>query len=109
MAVTDGSGREAWTSYRVLERLYCASFVEARLHTGRTHQIRVHLSEAGLPILGDATYGGAAPIAPRLMLHAVNLTFPHPISKNEISIQSPLPKDFFECLQALRSGDTRLG
>src|SRR6185437_16406389 len=57
MAVTDGSGREAWTSYRVLEHLREATLVEARLHSGRTHQIRVHFKHLGFPIVGDTTYG----------------------------------------------------
>src|SRR5438876_4326358 len=57
MAVTDGRGREAWTRYRVLERLREATLVEALLHTGRTHQIRVHFKHLGFPLVGDATYG----------------------------------------------------
>jgi 23S rRNA pseudouridine1911/1915/1917 synthase len=88
--------------------------------TGRTHQIRVHLSEAGLPILGDPLYearwqerirrdfpkrfsGDLA--GARLMLHAACLTFPHPISRKEISVSSPIPKDFHSCQARLLARD----
>jgi RluA family pseudouridine synthase len=94
-------GNYAETEFRVLERLGRTAWVEARPVTGRTHQIRVHLSEAGLPILGDATYGHRA-TAPRLMLHAACLTFPHPILSVESRIESPMPEDFLQCLQQLR-------
>src|SRR5580698_1957178 len=87
MAVTDGGGREAWTSWRVVERLRAATLVEAQLHTGRTHQIRVHFQHLGFPVAGDATYGGrqnarltelTGYAAPRQMLHARRLGFTHP-------------------------------
>jgi 23S rRNA pseudouridine1911/1915/1917 synthase len=100
-AVRSG-GDFAHTSFRVLEKLPQAFLIEASPHTGRTHQIRVHLSESSLPILGDATYGGNLKLAPRLMLHAVSLTFPHPIHQTQISICSPLPKDFTQCLKTLK-------
>src|SRR3954469_23001535 len=78
MAVTDGSGRESWTSYRVLERLEAATLMEALLHTGRPHQIRVHFQRLGYPVAGDLTYGArqnkrlielTGYSAPRQMLH----------------------------------------
>ncbi len=101
-------GDFAHTDFRLLEKLSGGLWVEARPLTGRTHQIRIHLSEDGLPILGDATYGGSDHIGtlsiPRLMLHAVDLTFPHPIHENRISIHSPLPEDFCRCLKALQKG-----
>jgi len=105
-------GDFAHTDFRLLEALGDRLWVEARPRTGRTHQIRVHLSEAGMPILGDSTYGGPGELGshkiPRLMLHAVSLTFPHPILKNEVTISSPLPKDFTSCLgrQPNSSGTT---
>lgn len=77
------------------------AWVEARPRTGRTHQIRVHLSEGGTPIVGDATYGGEREVAPRLMLHAASLTFPHPIHQTVLTVQSPLPEDFTQCLRKL--------
>ena len=106
-------GDPAHTDFRVLEEFHNAFgpktyWIEARPHTGRTHQIRVHLSESGLPILGDSTYGGVSQIGkiriPRMMLHAVSLTFPHPIHQNEIAIHSGVPGDFNQCLKALQKG-----
>jgi RluA family pseudouridine synthase len=102
-------GDSAHTDFRILAQAGRALYLEARPLTGRTHQIRVHLAEAGMPILGDATYGSresrelsSQARVPRLMLHAVNLTFPHPISNVEISVSSPLPEDFTQCLARLR-------
>ncbi|MGZ3688789.1 MAG: RluA family pseudouridine synthase [Bdellovibrionota bacterium] len=102
-------GDFAHTDFKILEVAGPALLIEARPLTGRTHQIRVHLSEGGLPILGDATYGGAQELpggsrVPRLMLHAVNLTFPHPVHQNQVSVTSPVPEDFTRCLQTLRNG-----
>lgn len=112
MAVTDAGGREAWTSYRVLDRLHGATWVEARLHTGRTHQIRVHFLHLGHPLVGDLTYG-ARPnrrlaeltgyTAPRLLLHARSLEFTHPCTGAELAFEAPLPEDFRQALAALRS------
>ncbi|MBK8858169.1 MAG: RluA family pseudouridine synthase [Opitutaceae bacterium] len=109
-AVRSG-GDPAQTSFRVLERLPGALLIEARPHTGRTHQIRVHLSEGGHPILGDTFYGGPMQLppgprggmvpVPRVMLHAAALEFLHPVTKAEMQIRSPLPADFVACLQAL--------
>ena len=111
MAVSDETGREARTSYRVLERLRAATLVEAALHTGRTHQIRVHFQFLGYPLAGDLTYGqrqnrrleelvGFA--APRVMLHAFQLAFIHPRSGKRVHFEAPLPKDFEDVLKALR-------
>ena len=111
MAVTDGGGREAWTSYRVLERLREATLVEALPHTGRTHQIRVHLKHLGFPLVGDATYGNrqnkrltelTGYHAPRQMLHAHKLAFRHPRTGKKMSFEVPWPEDFKEALTALR-------
>src|SRR5580704_2992800 len=112
MAVTDGSGREAWTSYRVLERLRGATLMEALLHTGRTHQIRVHFQHIGHPVAGDATYCGRANqrlaeltgyTAPRQMLHARKITFMHPRKKKKLSFEAPWPEDFREALEKLKT------
>ncbi len=95
-------GDFAHTQFRLIENLGAAYWIEARPLTGRTHQIRVHLSEDQMPILGDPTYLSPDRGAPRLMLHAVSLTFTHPILKTKIVVQSPLPEDFNQCLKTLR-------
>ena len=111
MAVSDDAGREARTSYRVLERLRGATLVEAALHTGRTHQIRVHFQFLGYPVLGDITYGQrqnrrfeelAGFAVPRVMLHARQLAFVHPRTGKRLSFEAPLPADFEDVLKALR-------
>ena len=109
-AVRSG-GDAAQTSFRVLERLPGAVLVEARPHTGRTHQIRVHLAEDGHPIYGDAFYGGAmqlkapggAVAVPRVLLHAAELEFPHPLTDAVLKIRCPLPADFELCVRPLRA------
>ena len=111
MAVNDDVGREARTDYRVLERLQGATLVEAVLHTGRTHQIRVHFQFLGFPLVGDATYGNrqnqrlaelAGYTAPRQMLHACRLAFIHPRTGKRLSSEAPRPEDFLDALAALR-------
>jgi 23S rRNA pseudouridine1911/1915/1917 synthase len=112
-----GGGKRAITHYTVRERLPGATLVEAQLETGRTHQIRVHFSEAGHPLLGDPLYGrpprqNAAPsrrlreVAQRLghqALHARLLGFFHPIGGAWLELSAPLPADFREALLALRA------
>jgi 23S rRNA pseudouridine1911/1915/1917 synthase len=111
MAVDDEFGREAHTSYRVLERLRESTLAEARLHTGRTHQIRVHFKFLGYPLVGDATYGQrqnarladlTGYTAPRQMLHARRLAFIHPRTGKRMAFEAPRPADFEEALKALR-------
>lgn len=110
MAVNDDSGREARTSYRVLERLRSATLVEVLLHTGRTHQIRVHFQYLGFPLVGDSTYGDRQNArlgeltgfsAHRQMLHASRLAFVHPRSAKRMSFESPWPEDFQDALELL--------
>jgi 23S rRNA pseudouridine1911/1915/1917 synthase len=113
MAVTEDAGRDAWTSYRVIERLNHATFVQATLHTGRTHQIRVHFQHIGFPIVGDETYGArqnrrlkelARFAASRVMLHAHQLEFVHPRTKRKRKFEAPMPEDLQRTLKALRPG-----
>jgi 23S rRNA pseudouridine1911/1915/1917 synthase len=111
-ACDDHSGRAAHTSYKILERLNSATLVEAQIHTGRTHQIRVHFQHLGHPLVGDDTYG-ARPnarlkelthyAAPRVMLHARKLAFIHPRTEKKMSFEAPLPKDFLTALKFLRA------
>jgi 23S rRNA pseudouridine1911/1915/1917 synthase len=98
--------REAITHVEPLEDLTGATLVTCRLETGRTHQIRIHLSEAGCPIVGERVYirGYSGPIlrAPRLMLHAAELGFVHPTTQLELRWEDPLPEDMSAVLQGLR-------
>jgi 23S rRNA pseudouridine1911/1915/1917 synthase len=109
MAVVPG-GRPAKTAYRIIKRLGGATLVEARLFTGRTHQIRVHFHHLGFPVMGDAVYGKnqnrrlkevARYAASRQMLHAFQLAFAHPRTGAPIQCEAPLPPDFLAALAAL--------
>lgn len=108
--------KAASTTWRVVRRFPAAgvSLLRVRIATGRTHQIRVHLSEAGFPVLGDSLYGGrrarrplpgaageALKAAGRQMLHAVSLAFDHPVGGQHLEIIAPLPADFRAVLAAL--------
>jgi 23S rRNA pseudouridine1911/1915/1917 synthase len=111
MAVNEDTGRAAHTTYKVVERLRASTHVEVSLHTGRTHQIRVHFQFIGYPLVGDQTYGQrqnvklgdiTSYVAPRQMLHAVQLSFTHPSTGQRMSFKAPLPADFEDALAALR-------
>ena len=118
--VTGGKGRRSITRFRVLERFPGASYVECRLETGRTHQIRVHLASLGHPLLGDETYGrrhvsaAGGPVPAALLeglggvaLHAAGLAFIHPASGEPVALESPLPGRMARLLDALRGGAPR--
>jgi len=107
----DMTSRAAHTSWRMLEKLNAATFVEARIHTGRTHQIRVHFQFLGHPLAGDKTYGAkqnkkltelTGYVPPRVLLHARELAFIHPRLEKQMNFESPLPEDFREALKVLR-------
>lgn len=104
---TGEGGRPSKTDWAVEKKFgEFAAFVRCRIHTGRTHQIRVHLKSIGHPLLGDATYGWkqnlAMPVPPRVMLHAEHLVFTHPVNGKTIDLQAPLPADFKKLMAALR-------
>jgi 23S rRNA pseudouridine1911/1915/1917 synthase len=104
---TGEGGRPSRTDWAVEKKFgEAAALVRCRIHTGRTHQIRVHLKSLGHPLLGDATYGWkqnpALPVPPRVMLHAEHLVFSHPVSAKVMDLQAPLPKDFKQMLAALK-------
>ncbi len=101
MAVTAG-GRESRTGYRLMERAGAYSLLELQLHTGRTHQARVHLAWLGHPLLGDAVYGKRSPLLPRHFLHACRLAFAHPATGEPLEFRSPLPPDLEAALAAAR-------
>jgi len=87
-------GREAVTDFAVIREFEKFTYVRLMPHTGRTHQLRVHLSYFGNPILGDILYGNRKQLdLPRLALHAYEIEFVHPFTGNGIRVTSPLPKD----------------
>jgi 23S rRNA pseudouridine1911/1915/1917 synthase len=99
MSIARGGGRSAKTDYRVLESRGDISLVECTIHTGRTHQIRVHLHHLGHPVLGDKIYGGKrAGNFSRQMLHAWKLSFVHPRTGKTMSFTGPVPSDFAEAM-----------
>ena len=105
------AGLDAATDYRVRERLNGAALIELRLHTGRQHQIRLHLEQLGHPLIGERVYAGPSPKSAgqasvstkRNMLHAWTLAFPHPLTAKPISVEAPPPRDFATLLARLRS------
>lgn len=119
MTVTNRNSREAVTDYRLLERYELYDLLEVHLQTGRTHQIRVHLSHLGHPVFGDPDYGGRAKwhqgvvsaarqtgrqaltLLDRQALHAKKLAFVHPITKKDMAFDSNLPPDFQAVLDLL--------
>lgn len=106
MAVRKTSGRAAHTDYRVQKQWPQAALVECTLHTGRTHQIRVHLAHLGHPILGDLLYGRpwqaeGLPVPARQLLHAGRLGFTHPVTGKKVEFSAPLPEDFQQLITAL--------
>jgi 23S rRNA pseudouridine1911/1915/1917 synthase len=120
MAVTPFAARTAVTSYKVLERFGIATYLNLKLLTGRTHQIRVHMLHYGHPIVGDPDYGGRSRIVvnskeqekqykkilsllPRQALHAAKLGFVHPKTKKYLEFTSPLPDDIKSVLEYLKS------
>ena len=116
-----GDGREAVTHYRVMKRFRAHTLVRVELETGRTHQIRVHLSHIGFPIVGDPDYGGRrrlpAGASPELVsalegfkrqaLHAARLKLEHPVSGKEMEWEAPLPGDMEGLLKILEA-DTKV-
>lgn len=105
MTITDKNSREAVTNFRVLERYGRYTFVECILETGRTHQIRVHMSKNGHPIVGDKTYGVKKEefnLAGQL-LHAYKVGFIHPVSGEYMEFVSELPDYYMNVLDRLRN------
>jgi 23S rRNA pseudouridine1911/1915/1917 synthase len=122
MAVDGVDNREAITRYRRLERFRSYDLVEAKLLTGRTHQIRVHFSHLGHPVFGDHDYGGREarvrgmfaperPLARKMLeligrqaLHSRRLEFDHPVTGVKLTIEADFPDDFQTVLDLLSSG-----
>jgi 23S rRNA pseudouridine1911/1915/1917 synthase len=111
MSTSVRRGKEAVTRWKVLKRFNHAALIEAKLGTGRTHQIRVHFASIGHPVLGDKTYGKKVEVEvkaqkkimfPRQMLHAERLDFIHPITGEDLGFSSPLPEDMAERVEELQ-------
>jgi 23S rRNA pseudouridine1911/1915/1917 synthase len=120
MKIDKKNGKEAITDYKVLERFQGNALIEAKPHTGRTHQIRVHLSALGFPILADPLYsnsgwfflssikrnyksnGEEKPLLARTALHAFSLSFMNPATGETMFIEAPLPKDMETVLKVLK-------
>lgn len=120
-AVSSKSGKYAKTNFRVLERYSIATLIELKLETGRTHQIRVHLTHEKHPVIGDITYGGninnykgvngelnnlakfIISKSDRQLLHAKDLTFIHPITEKKMTFSSDLPEDMLKIIEILKS------
>jgi 23S rRNA pseudouridine1911/1915/1917 synthase len=113
-ASVEGKGKRAVTHWKIRERLGRVTLMECRLETGRTHQVRVHLSEQGWPLLGDPVYakGRAAPpeLSEKLdgvdhqLLHAYRLAFTHPVTGEDLSFETDIPADFQGVLDLARQG-----
>lgn len=117
----DESGRSARSDYTLVESFDGAALLQVRIHTGRTHQIRVHLASIGHPVAGDKLYGGtrtpssrraasreALGLLERPALHAARLAFDHPVGSQRLRFESPLPADIEAVLERLRSPKIRL-
>ncbi|HZV33293.1 MAG TPA: RluA family pseudouridine synthase [Verrucomicrobiae bacterium] len=121
MRVDEKNGKRALTQFELMEKFSGYSLLQCRPLTGRTHQIRAHLRQAGLPIVADSLYGGSPlllsrlkkdyrlkpgkferPLMDRVALHAAELKLPHPVTGAEIVITSPWPKDLSVALKYLR-------
>jgi len=95
-------GKPSETHLKVLKRGQVEALLEARPKTGRTHQVRVHLSALGFPILGDVLYGAQeTDLIGRPALHALALTFTHPIAKERVTYSAPIPNDLQQLIERL--------
>lgn len=104
MAVSGAASRKARTHFTVLELLAAETYLEARLETGRTHQIRAHFAAIGHPLVGDTTYGGARKYGlTRQFLHAHRLAFAHPATGEALEFVSELPPDLAAALESARA------
>lgn len=96
-------GKEAITHFTVMQRFAGGSLVKLRLETGRTHQIRVHMRHFGHPLMGDDLYGGSLELIQRQALHSWRLEFYHPVTKEHIRLEAPLPADITSLIQKLKN------
>lgn len=97
------TGKYAATDVLVMERFEDYTLLEVRIHTGRTHQIRIHLSHIGHPVVGDPVYGKREERVEGQLLHSYKISFPMPVTEEMVTFTSPLPEDFSEFLETIRS------
>lgn len=95
-------GKEAITHFTVIQRFASGSLVKLRLETGRTHQIRVHMRHFGHPLMGDDLYGGSLDLIHRQALHSWHLEFNHPVTKEHMQLEAPLPADMTSLIHKLK-------
>jgi len=107
MIVQHSEGKAALSEYTVVERYAYATLLEVKIHTGRTHQIRVHMKYMGHPVLGDCVYGVSSPLIDRQCLHAHKLEFNHPKSKKRMSFVAQLPSDMKQVIKQLQTQQER--
>ena len=93
VVIVTATGQHSQTDYEVLSTVDGYSLVRCELVTGRTHQIRVHLAARGWPVAGDPTYGEAHPALTRQALHAWRVTLPHPVTREPLQLEAPVPRD----------------
>ncbi|MDD4169221.1 MAG: RluA family pseudouridine synthase [Desulfotomaculaceae bacterium] len=97
-------GKAAITHFDVIRRFTGGSLVKLRLETGRTHQIRVHMKHFGHPLMGDDLYGGSLDLIHRQALHSWHLEFNHPVTKEPLQLEAPLPPDMTSLIHKLKNG-----
>lgn len=98
LVVNHPDGKDAVTDWHLLSRGTDVALIELKPKTGRMHQLRLHMAHLGCPMLGDERYGGAP--APRLMLHAAEITVPHPSGAGPVTIAAPLPEEMASAARA---------
>jgi 23S rRNA pseudouridine1911/1915/1917 synthase len=101
MTTKSGNGRESLTTYTIKQRWEKHALLEVRIHTGRTHQIRVHLASVGHAVVGDIMYGAPQSTLGRFFLHSHRITFLSPATGKPVTIESPLPSELEQYLQGL--------
>lgn len=103
VVIKPSGGKEAQTYFKVMKRYKNATLLELHLHTGRTHQIRVHMRHFGHPVVGDPLYGVASQWIDRQCVHAFRLGFVHPVTKKKMAFECPLPEDIKKLLGHLEN------
>ena len=103
MIVEHSAGKPALSEYRVRERFQNATLLEVILHTGRTHQIRVHMAYLGYPVIGDSVYGVTSPLISRQALHARVIAFCHPRLHKRVSFTAEIPDDLKRLFTSLQT------